>query len=335
MSNSKVYIQENLTEKAVRHLKTGWQGISEFSENRIEFGKETAAMLLKRRCDFVSVNAYIDFMSKYMLEELKDMVERYKKNSYTSKIKEDEKMLKYPIWMCWLQGENQMPEICKRCVERIRHMAPQDAEVIFLTYDNYLTYLDIPEDIVRKHKEGKIGATNYTDIIRYGLLSKYGGAWIDSAVYFTGDILEKAITYEIYSPKFGNERIEDASRGKWIGGVWFSRNGNILFDFTYHSLIYFWRKHNKAVDYLMADYILWIAYTEIEEARRLIDCIPINNENFRLLNNHLYETYNEQLFREITKNNQIHIINRHPIYPPHGEDGKETFYGHLINEKIG
>lgn len=332
MSKSKVYVKETLGKKIIRHCNSVKEGIREFTKNKNEFGEAVAKMILRRKCNMVSAEEYINFMSKYMLKELDSVVTQYKYSTPPKKMCVGG-VRKYPVWLCWLQGEDYMPEICKKCVDNIKQKLPHKAEVIFLTYENYLSYIEIPEDIVKKHKEGKISPTNYTDIIRYGLLAKYGGAWIDSSIYFTGDILDKVLAYEIYSPKFENERLEDASRGKWVGGCWFSQQGNILFEFTYDALLYFWRKHNKAIDYLAADYILWTGYTELEEARKLIDGIPIDNENIRLLNNYLYEAYDQQIFQDILKKNQIHILNRHPDYPFYDEDGKETFYGHLVKEE--
>lgn len=332
MSKSKVHVEENLGKKILRHINSVKEGIGEFSENKNEFGEVAAKVILRRKCNMISAEEYIDFMSKYMLKELDSMLKQYKKSpQIVGKNKGKNELEKYPVWLCWLQGEEYLPEICKKCVDNIKQKLPYKAEVIFLTYENYLSYIDIPEDIVQKHMEGKINPTNYTDIIRYGLLAKYGGAWIDSSIYFSGDILDNVLAYEIYSPKFENERLEDASRGKWVGGCWFSQKGNTLFKFTYDSLLYFWRKHNKAIDYLAADYILWTGYTELEEAKKLIDSIPIDNENIRLLNNYLYETYDQHLYQEILKKNQIHILNRHPNYPCYDDNGKETFYGHLVN----
>lgn len=333
MSKSRVYIKESLIQKIVRHLIICKEAVFEFYSNKVEFGKETATMILKRKLNLISAESYIDFMSKFITEELKTITAQYKNHTYISHSKE-KKNDKYPIWICWLQGEEYMPEICRICVDRMRKKLPYNAEIIFLTYENYLNYIDIPKDIVKKHEEGKISPTNYTDIIRYGLLATYGGAWVDSAILFTGDILDRAITYEIFTPKFNNEKIEDASRGKWVGGCWFSQNGNILFDFAYDSLVFFWRKHDKAVEYLAADYILWTGYTELKEAKELIDSIPFNNENIRLLNNCLYDTYDKQLYYEMLRDNQIHIINRHQNYPIYDKNGKETFYGHLISRNL-
>ena len=333
MSKSKVYIRESITEKIQRHAKIIIESILEYPDNCAEFGKEAANIILKRKCTLVSTEKYVDFIADYLANELQAVLNKYRNHTITSHQK-PWITGKYPIWVCWLQGEANMPEICRICVDRIRKNAPPNAEVVFITYDNYLSYLEIPKEIVKKHEEGKICPTNYTDLIRYGLLATYGGAWIDSGVFFTGDILEKAVEYEIFTPKFHSNMHEDASRGKWIGGCWFSKKGNILFDFTYDSLIYFWQHHNKAIDYLAADYVLWIAYSELEEARQLVDSIPYNNENFRLLNNHLHLAYDRGLYQNIISDCQIHIINRHPNYPEYDADGRPTFYDQLISGNL-
>lgn len=330
-SKSKVYFKETVQQKIWRRIKKRMRAIKEYRANNREFGRKTANLLLKRSWGFVPAEEYISAMSDYMASELKPVIAQYKKGNYLPCVR-NTPLGKYPFWVCWLQGEEKMPLICKCCLENIRKTCPKDAELIFLTYDNYLSYIDIPEDIVKKHKEGIISAVNYTDIIRYGLLATYGGMWADAGIYFTGDALKKGISLDFLTPAFLNEKVEDASRGKWVGGCWFSRPGrsNILFNFAYDSLIYYWRKHDRAVEYLAADYVLWAAYTELAEAKKIIDDNPLNNQEFRLLNNSLYEAYSEDLFNRIVCNNDIHIINRHPNYPVKDVDGNKTIYGYLL-----
>lgn len=333
MGYGKVYIKEKFVHKVIRHLKNDFNALFEFSQNKNEFGSETAKVILKRKFNCIDTEKYINYMSKYMDDELKSITKKYIDGDYVS-YKNNDRFNKYPIWICWLQGEENIPEPCKTCVDNIRKKLPEDAELIFITYENYLSYVDIPQDIVEKHNKGFISPTNYTDIIRHGLLSKYGGAWIDSGIFLTGDIFDKAITYDIFTPKFKTDKLEDASRGKWVNGIWFSNEGNIIFNYVYDSLIYFWRNHNRAVEYLAADYILWTAYTNLNDAKKLIDSIPYNNQNIRLLNNHLYDVYDSNLYEEIVTINQIHVINRHQEYPTVDENNAETFYGCLISGKL-
>lgn len=80
MSKSKVYVEENLWKKILRHINSVKEGIGEFSENKNEFGEVAAKVILKRKCNMISAEEYIDFMSKYMLKELDSVLKQYKKS---------------------------------------------------------------------------------------------------------------------------------------------------------------------------------------------------------------------------------------------------------------
>ena len=78
MSKSKVYVKETLGKKIIRHCNSVKEGIREFTKNKNEFGEAVAKMILRRKCNMVSAEEYINFMSKYMLKELDSVVTQYK-----------------------------------------------------------------------------------------------------------------------------------------------------------------------------------------------------------------------------------------------------------------
>ena len=49
MGYGKVFIKENFLHKAMRHLKNDFNALFEFSQNKNEFGSETAKVILKRK----------------------------------------------------------------------------------------------------------------------------------------------------------------------------------------------------------------------------------------------------------------------------------------------
>ena len=98
------------------------------------------------------------------------------------------------IWVCWLQGEENAPEIIKACIASMRKWA-KGYEIRLITDKNLLEYVNIPEYIIRKYQEGKITFTHFSDILRTCLLYEHGGIWIDSTVLLTGE-LPKEITTE-------------------------------------------------------------------------------------------------------------------------------------------
>lgn len=86
-----------------------------------------------------------------------------------------------PIWTCWWQGEECMPDIVKACYNAMKLHGDRHP-VILITKDNYKTYIDIPDYILDKQEKGIIDLTHFSDILRAMILSKHGGIWMDSTL---------------------------------------------------------------------------------------------------------------------------------------------------------
>ncbi len=325
--------KKDLLEKIIRHVKMGFQGFKEYPSNYKEFGLSVANVKLRRSWNLIKSHTYIESMTSYVENEINEVLKQYSKNIPEIEIKQIDEKESIPIWISWFQGEELAPELCKACINNIRSIIPEGTKVIFLTKDNYLNYIDIPQNVLKKFLDGKIGMTNFTDIMRYYLLSTYGGAWIDSAIFLTNDIINKAFKYDLYTPKFCDEKyiLEDASRGLWVGGCLFSKEPSLLFKYVYDCLIWFWSNHDKAIEYLVCDYFLFSAYKNLDFAKKIIDSVPINSTNKRLFNSKLNERYSDELWMELTNASDIHLINRHIEYQKFTSDGELTIYGHLLN----
>ena len=105
---------------------------------------------------------------------------------------------KIPIWCCWWQGEEQMPELVKLCHARLKQVIPSDkVQLHLITLNNYREYVELPAHITEKFERKIITMTTMSDVLRFALLEKYGGYWLDATVFFTGSIPE-----EYFSGKF-------------------------------------------------------------------------------------------------------------------------------------
>lgn len=84
------------------------------------------------------------------------------------------------IWWLWYQGSKNAPEIVKMCLSSVKHYAEiMNYAVIELDEKNLFEYVNLPEKLISKWKSGKIGAANFSDIIRVDLLANRGGyGWI-------------------------------------------------------------------------------------------------------------------------------------------------------------
>lgn len=81
------------------------------------------------------------------------------------------------IWILWLQGFDNAPEIVKKCVLTWER-ANNEWEVIKLNRETIKKYISI-EKIVKVNRKN-IEKSDISDVIRIKLLSKYGGVWVDS-----------------------------------------------------------------------------------------------------------------------------------------------------------
>lgn len=101
-------------------------------------------------------------------------------------IKEEEIEKKY-IWVLWLQGKENMPELVKKCYKSIKQYS-EDYDVVLLDKLSIKRYIHLPDRIENLYQNGNISFALYSDIVRVTLLARYGGIWMDATVYLTGKI---------------------------------------------------------------------------------------------------------------------------------------------------
>ena len=117
------------------------------------------------------------------------------------------------IWICWWQGLKNAPEIVKRCVASIQKNAGNH-KVIMITDENYKEFISFPAWIEEKYARGIITKTHLSDLLRISLLAQYGGVWLDSTFFCTGD-LEPCFKSPIWSIKRPDYRHVSVSCGEF------------------------------------------------------------------------------------------------------------------------
>ena len=85
------------------------------------------------------------------------------------------------IFTLWLQGEEQAPPLVRACLDSIRRHG--DAELVVLDERSLFDWIDLPAEVIRKWKEGKLKAAHFADICRVELLYRHGGVWMDATCY--------------------------------------------------------------------------------------------------------------------------------------------------------
>ena len=205
------------------------------------------------------------------------------------------------IWVCWFQGEENAPEIVKRCIASIRKYA-HNMEVVVLNDKNLQDYCRLPEYILMKRKKGLITPMQYSDLIRATLLSEHGGIWIDATVLLTGDIPQEFFDYDFFCMQ---------SNGLLSNVNWFisAKKGNVLIVALKNFLYEYWKHENKLIDYflypLAFDFIIENNNLLQEEWKKL-PCLL--EDNCYWLQNNLFTKFSEEKWQEAVHFSNIHKL---------------------------
>lgn len=189
------------------------------------------------------------------------------------------------IFIMWWQGERNAPELVKACIRSVRIHAGNH-KVIIISQDNINDFIHLPDFIKRKVQQGDISFTHLSDIIRLNLLTLYGGAWIDATVFCAKNIPELLFKKPFYSIHFG-KYTKDPSHGRWTTFLLFAQKDNAIVKRTLEYHYNYWCKHHVIVDYIMFDYLISEVISQDETLNKMVDDIPIENEDVFELMEHL------------------------------------------------
>lgn len=227
----------------------------------------------------------------------------------------------YKIYYCWLQGEKNLPPIARCCYNSLKQNAGR-YKIVFIDGQNFSNYVDIAPHILDKFRAGKISRTHFSDILRVNLLEHYGGLWLDSTIlvteplenhknfwqlpYFTQKFLH-AVDY----PHAYNKMLEwCVSYARWatfIQGTAIIHNPLFVFEKDFYNE--YWRDFDDAIDYMLMDFMMNIAYENIPSVKEIFDEVPINNVEVWTLLNHLTDEYADFPFDKILGDTFLHKLN--------------------------
>ena len=115
-------------------------------------------LIAKVDIQIMNHNGYKEYslFKKHLLQKHKVMMQYFERTFNDFLISYDyEKTLtnggfeyKKNIWICWWQGEEQAPELVKKCIQSIRKNA-YHYNVVIITEENYRNYVSFPEWTVR------------------------------------------------------------------------------------------------------------------------------------------------------------------------------------------
>lgn len=216
-----------------------------------------------------------------------------------------------PIWVYWKQGFENAPELVKACLASVKANCA-DHPVIELSDSNIEQYIQISDKIKAKLDCKIISIATYADIIRLSLLAKYGGIWMDAALF-----MARPFDDEIYSLPFYTNHITNVNKDRYVSKCRWSSfllacgSENRMMDLFRNLLVTYIENFcsNVLIDYFVIDYIIASVYMSNLEYKSMIDDVPINNPMIYWLGNNLEREYIPSEWGGVLKKTNIFKLN--------------------------
>ena len=234
---------------------------------------------------------------EYLKKEYAPIIEKYSaldKHAFDGKIS--------PIvWMFWWDGlRAAVPPLVELCIKRMRQSG---FEVRVIDKENINDYIE-SSDIVGLLNNGRIKLPFLSDCIRFRLLRRYGGIWLDSTIFVTdfslfSDVLSANGFYSGRFPVYLDWKI--VSRGRVSSYFLASCPNHPLLSFCDDCFTYYMTCHKHPIDYVQIDYTIRVAYETIPVFKQVIDSIPYNNAQCFMLRNHINNAFDAAYWDYLSK----------------------------------
>ena len=245
---------------------------------------------------------------------------------FKRKTAQGERVRSNKVWVCWLQGMEQAPELVQFCYKSLQSNLP-DREIVLLTEENYRNYVTFPTYIQEKIDSGVITRTHMSDLLRLELLIRYGGTWIDATVYCSGWQIPK---YMLDSDLFMFQNLKPGLDGHATRiSSWFMTactNHPILM-LARHLVYDYWKTKTDMVDYFLVHDMLELAIEAYPEEWEKV--VPFSNATPHILLLRLFETFDQDIWNAICEQTPFHKLSYK--FSPEEKQKEATYYSYLLN----
>lgn len=242
---------------------------------------------------------------------------------------------KFPIWMCWWQGEENAPELVKKCIEQVKMCVDNNkAQIHIVTLENCMDYVTFSPQIIDKFNAGKISMSTLSDRLGMELLYRYGGLWIDATYYIADSRINEVIERKgFYTQKAGYSLDSDAVvNGRWTCDFMKGDAGFSLFGFVMQAFDEYYSYKDDLIEHFMLDYFIEIAYDNLKAVCDAIDACDINNMEIQFFMNNGNRIFRKNIWDDIVNNTWLYKLSYKADNRKSNFVGEETYYGYIMKK---
>lgn len=211
------------------------------------------------------------------------------------------------VWMYWKQGEENAPNLVKKCIESIRNIAGHD-RVVVLNENTVNDFIEMPDFIEEKHQRGIIKEALYSDLLRISLLIHYGGTWCDATCFMTSyfpKYVEKAPMFFFQTDKMSGSLVPSKLSN------WFIKadKGNELLIALRNILFNYYRRNSVIPHYYIFHITLSLLVDTNSRLKELWSNIPyVSNMNPHVFHFSVGDIYVQEKYEHILNSCFIHKL---------------------------
>lgn len=260
-----------------------------------------------------------NIVNRYIEKKYQNIIMKYKAQS-----KDEKQTIPKIIWIFWWQGIENAPIVVKKCVDKIKRTGKN---VVFIDKNNYRSYIEISPEIIKKINNGDFTLTYFSDIIRFSLLAKYGGLWIDPTCYITE--LPSLKNKSFITIKHNLFNTWHVSRGRWSGFFIGCSKNNPAICLVRDILLENILDTYSLMAYLFIDSAMSVAYDNLLDFKNEVDNLKVDNTGVFKMEKQLDELYDED-YSVPEKVNKLSYKTKHNVL----RNNQLTIYGALIKNKL-
>ena len=307
----------------------------EYSADAARFGSAVARAKWKRKINGRDTRSYVEHVAAYVNAVLAPLTRQYATAGYASTLCAKARPGKTPVWFCWWQGEEHMPDAVRLCYARAKAMAPDPAAVHLITLKNMRDYVDFPPVIEEKYYARELHLQALTDVLRASLLCAYGGVWVDPYLYIARPLAEALPVGAFFSPKLHYRVDSSPSQGLWNSKLLCVPENPVSMNYVREAFTLWWGKNEDALDDSLFDYFLLNAYRALDAVKAEIDAVQPNNVPINALQVILNEPYSRARLAALETQCAFFDFSSESPWKTRTAAGEETLFGFLYRREFG
>lgn len=182
------------------------------------------------------------------------------------------------IYMLWWDGFDNAPEIVKVCLDSVKLHFP-DFKLVLVDKTNIKEFIPNDDIVLKSFEKKHLTIQNFSDYLRFYLLSTRGGYWVDATMLFTDDFNLEALLDD--GRDFSSIGFSTLSRcfycdgmpTRWADFFFCARKGSPICKAFVECFQLYYSKYTYQFDYFMMDCILYF-FMEKNVEKGIIDRIP-------------------------------------------------------------